>query len=818
VPNTSYSTYGSGYFDGTGDYLSGTNNSGNFGTGDFTIELWIYKNTTGTQRIIGGVNSGTEAFQFYIFTDSELSFYDGNTVISSPTAVPSLRAYAWNHIAVTRGSSTLRLYCNGVLVTSAANTRNIVSDTVRIGAGGAGISDTVNGYITDTRLLKGTALYTGSTYTVPTAPLTAIANTSLLTLQNNQSVNNNVFLDNSTNNSFITRAGNATQGTFSPYGVNWSNYFTNNILSCGNASLIAGTNTFTIEFWVYLNSINSGGGNNQTFIDTRSSNGVDSTAWLVGVTNSTNLKWFTGTSDTNLGGTLPYRQWVHVAYTRNASNVITAYINGVATGTTTTDSRNLTNTNFWIGGNVSNTYPLDGYFSNVRWVVGTVVYTGNFTPSTTPLTAISNTKLLTCQSNRFTDNSGNNISISLTGSPTIQRFSPFNPSAEYSTSTIGGSAYFDGTTSNIITTNTVTTLGTQDFCMEAWVYCVSTTNYACIIGNDAAGPSQGCFIEMGTTRGIYLGGPEVSLGSARYNQWFHVVFCRVSGTYAGFVNGTRQATGAFSFNLSTAMKIGINNYVVASSSGYGTTGYISDGRVTVGSSPYSPSSTTITVPTAPLTAVQNTVFLANMTSGGAYDAAMMNNMQTVGDAKLSTAVAKFGGSSMAFDGTGDWLQTISSPQFDFGLGDFTLECWAYCNNFSSDYRFIAKVANISSYGSWQVIVDNSGYPRFYASSAATSWDVCSNLGGGVAISTSTWAHIAVTRLGTTFTIWVNGVSAGTTTSSASLYYSASVPVTVGGMPDGTRSLSGYIDDPRITKGIARYTTTFTPPTQAFPTY
>ena len=173
---------------------------------------------------------------------------------------------------------------------------------------------------------------------------------------------------------------------------------------------------------------------------------------------------------------------------------------------------------------------------------------------------------------------------------------------------------------------------------------------------------------------------------------------------------------------------------------------------------------------------------------------------------------------MAFDGTGDWLQAISSPQFDFGLGNFTLECWAYCNNFSSDYRFIAKVANISSYGSWQVIVDNSGYPRFYASSAATSWDVCSNLGGGVAISTSTWAHIAVTRLGTTFTIWVNGVSAGTTTSSASLYYSASVPVTVGGMPDGTRSLSGYIDDLRVTKGYARYTANFTPPTTAFPTY
>jgi hypothetical protein len=194
---------------------------------------------------------------------------------------------------------------------------------------------------------------------------------------------------------------------------------------------------------------------------------------------------------------------------------------------------------------------------------------------------------------------------------------------------------------------------------------------------------------------------------------------------------------------------------------------------------------------------------------------MMNDLETVGNAQISTSVKKYGTGSMAFDGTGDWLQAVSTPQADFGSGNFTLECWAYLNNFSTDYRLMAKVVNISSYGSWQILVDVSGYPRFYASSAASSWDVANGTGGGIAISTSTWAHIAVTRSGSTITMWVNGVSAGTSTSAASLYYSASVPVTVGGMPDGTRSLNGNLDDVRITKGLARYTSTFTPSTTAF---
>jgi hypothetical protein len=127
-----------------------------------------------------------------------------------------------------------------------------------------------NCYISDLRIIKGsipaeyvTASTTVNTgvFTPPTEPLTAIANTSLLTCQTNQPVNNNVFIDNSTNNFLITRNGNATQGTFSPYGENWSNYFdgTGDFLNipAGNSALSLGTGDFTIEFFFYKNDKNA---------------------------------------------------------------------------------------------------------------------------------------------------------------------------------------------------------------------------------------------------------------------------------------------------------------------------------------------------------------------------------------------------------------------------------------------------------------------------------------------------------------------------------------------------------------------------------
>jgi hypothetical protein len=613
---------------------------------------------------------------------------------------------------------------------------------------------------------------------------------------------NNTFLDSSTNNFTITRNGNTTQGTFSPYGSNWSNYFTNNLLNCGNASLIAGTNTFTIEFWIYLNSINSVSGGDQTFIDTRTSNGADSTAWLVGVVNTSNLKWFTGSSDTNLGGTLPYSQWVHVAYTRNASNVITAYINGVATGTTTTDSRNLTNTNFWIGGNVGNGYPLDGYFSNVRWVVGSVLYTSNFTPSTTPLTAVTNTKLLTCQSNRFVDNSGNNISISTTNSPSVQRFSPFSPSAAYSTSVIGGSGYFDGSGDYLSVANNAAFGFTGDYSVSGWAYIPSNSGLQILVDFRAAGNSNGapvCYINSGQFSAEGGSSAGITGGTFNSNSWNYWEMSRVGTTFRIFLNGVQVAsTTDTTSNANCKLNIATNRDV-----GQSLTGYIADVQVLKGVG-----NTTSTIPTAPRTNTANTSLLTNFTNGGIFDNAMMNNLETVGNAQISTAQSKFGGSSMYFNGS-SYLSTNSATTnlYAFGTGDFTVEFWLYMNSIAG-ITTIYESRPSGAEGQYVLLYSNSGAITLYVNGG--------NVISSSTVSINTWYHVALCRSSGSTKLFINGTQSGSTYSDANNYINATNRPFIGANNTGSYFLNGYIDDLRITKGYARYTSTFTPPAAAFP--
>ena len=113
-----------------------------------------------------------------------------------------------------------------------------------------------------------------------------------------------------------------------------------------------------------------------------------------------------------------------------------------------------------------------GYVSNLRLVVGNSVYSSNFTPSTTPLTAVANTKLLTCQSNRFLDNSTNAYVWSTVSSPSVKTFIPFEPTTAYSAATNGGGGYFDGS-GDYLSMTTGTSLGSGDFTMSCWVYLTS---------------------------------------------------------------------------------------------------------------------------------------------------------------------------------------------------------------------------------------------------------------------------------------------------------------------------------------------------------
>lgn len=618
---------------------------------------------------------------------------------------------------------------------------------------------------------------------------------------------NNTFLDSSTNAFSITRNGNTTQGTFTPYGSLWSNYFTASdyLQFTGPAT---GTGTWTMEGWFYFTSLADA----KTLF---SQGTADTTScWLIWTDANGTIRFYSN-SDLAISsaGAVVANTWQHIAVVSNSS-ALTIYVNGVSKATGSYSSKVFTGAPFQVnrgyGGATSGNAC---YISNARMVVGTAVYTAAFTPPTAPLTAVSGTSLLTCQSNRFIDNSTNNYTATLGGSPSVQRFSPFAPSAAYSTATIGGSGYFDGSGDYLsVANNTAFDIsGSTSWCVECWAYWNSVTGEQNIVEKftGPTGPGWTLYKFAPASNGgvIDFYGGSTSFSSTITpvaGQWYHIAICRDNATSrtSFFINGTRTATTT-SFtvanNAATALLVGVR--------GGGTTymnGLLDDVRVVKGSSVYDPGSTTITVPTAPLTAITNTSLLLNMTNGAIYDNAMMNDLETVGNAQISTSVKKYGTGSLYFDGNGDWL-TLPSLAILNQTGDFTHECWVYLTAYPSSmattiYGF--ETANFLKLGistTGQLLCDKSG--------------VGVQITGSI-MSLNTWYHVALVRSGSgtnNVTLYLNGTSAGQATGTNS--------VTVSGLGYIARrtdannvSITGYIDDLRITNGYARYTAAFTPPT------
>jgi len=1033
IPNSSYATYGSGYFDGSGDYLTAPSSSAfTFGTGDFTIEGWVYVTAHNGAGANGIFQQGTTAFPSS--TTNTVSFGTVSSgqvwqIYAKNTNTNSSATWAfntWYHFAVVRSSGTTKLYINGVsVITVASDTTNYTGTYFGIGSiYGTGYSQL--GYISDVRVVNGTAVYT-TTFTPPSAPLTAIANTSLLTLQNNQSVNNNVFIENSTNNFLVTRSSTPAQGTFSPYGGNWSNYFGNangnglylSAQSSGTGGVALDGN-YTIEMWLYPTGASGSG---YSMLTATNTNGGYFQYYY---NSSGNIGYYTpGYGQlTTSSAPLTFNTWQHVALVRS-SNVVKVYVNGVekAFSSVITDSSTVYVN--YIGG-LGSVYNTFGNISNLRVLKGTALYTNTFTPPTGPLTPITNTALLTCQSNRFEDNSINNYTINLVGAPTVQRFSPFNPSSVTPTSY---SAYFDGSGDYLsVPSSANLAFGTGDFCVEMWYYQTASAGVGLFSNSISSGSGGDAQFEIQLDSvnlyPVLAGWASVFLTSSvasPLNSWNHLVVCRSGTTASMFLNGTRVATATVSNNFSSTNAFNIGRQ--ASNSGY-LTGYISNLRAVKGSSVYNPASTTITVPTTPLTAVsntslltcqsttfidnstnnftitangdtklstqnpfgftsattngyststiggsayfdrsvgqyltlpdstfwalgttatielwyypvqspdisrlisipgvasgaaidiydsagnigafnqgygpaikphqwihiavvlisgtwylyyngvkqtvtggntgcnitstgalwvgaisgygqytggyisdlritkgvavynsnfvpptaplapiQNTVALLNMTGAGIYDAAMMNDMVTVGDAKLSTSVTKFGGSSMYFDGTTDYAVQATNTNFGYGTGDFTIEFWLYLNTVSADQTIVSHLSSTSSVNP-HIYYSNGTTLRYYTNSADRIT--------GSSLSINTWYHIAVCRASGSTKMFINGTQSGSTYTDSN-NYGTTAPLGIGtywsaGSPVTTSTLNGYLDDLRITKGYARYTANFTAPTSAF---
>ena len=185
-----------------------------------------------------------------------------------------------------------------------------------------------------------------------------------------------------------------------------------------------------------------------------------------------------------------------------------------------------------------------------------------------------------------------------------------------------------------------------------------------------------------------------------------------------------------------------------------------------------------------------------------------------GNAKISTTQSKYGGASLKFDGTGDYLSTPHSADLSLISGDFTIELWVWVVSYTNASLLNKDGVSATSYPQYDVAIDATGKLTSFLGNGNGVSPTGTGYTGTTTITTGAWHHVAVVKTGSTYKGFLDGAQEWS--SAAATMYEGSKPLLVGWQQGVATYFNGYLDDIRITKGIARYTAAFTPPTQAHP--
>lgn len=794
------STFGSAYFDGTGDALTSNSIPGySFGAGNFTIEGWINPAVVNidSQAIVlrRGSSYVTGDIELVLTNASLVVFcYDKNSTTSCIIGTTPVLANSWTHFALVRNENTMTLYQNGIPTAASISMSGVTigdnSQGITIGRDNVGPRWHFTGYIADIRVVKGTALYTAN-FLPPQQPLTAVTNTQLLTLQSKGAANNNGFVDQSGFNNAITRTGNVTQGTFSPFSqTGWSTYFDGISRYSASAPTTLGTSDFTIEFWYYP-------------IDVPSKRSLLQYGSLIIIDSGTALNSWIGSGGPS-GPKLNVNSWNHIAAVR-VSGTLKLYVNGVSGSGVSFG--NDTATPVVVGYETGSSSAAYGYISNLRVVIGTGL--SQSTTPTIPLSAINNTVLLLCQDNRIVDKSSKNVTFTSTGTPSSQAFSPFGSVTSLPTSY---SNYFDGATSSqlVLPSNSVFSFGTGAYTMEAWVFInTASANVATVFdaGNATNAISLGVAANGAVQIGKYGVGTALisSAGDVLAGRWVHIAAVRTSTAINDtklYVNGVLKATGTDANNwtvINTPTIGGINL------SGFTINGYISSLRVIKGTAFYT---SDFTPSTTPLTAVANTSLLTcqaptlvdnsankfTLTASGNVTPRPFNPFGTATTTNAAYSPSVNGG-SMYFDGTGDYL---TAGTFAPGTNNFTVECWFYPTAWPASQGELY----CTPWGgnNFQLMLNSGGTIQWQAYTQSMTAVSLNGL--------NQWYHVAVVKNGSSAYLYVNGVLRNTST----LTNIISGTAFVGARGADGLHYSGYISDLRVNIGSVLYTSNFYPGT------
>jgi hypothetical protein len=389
------------------------------------------------------------------------------------------------------------------------------------------------------------------------------------------------------------------------------------------------------------------------------------------------------------------------------------------------------------------------------------------------------------------------------------------------------SGYFDGTGDYLtLDGSSDFAFGTGDFTIETWFRTTDVTASQSIIDFNALGGVNGAYpyLKYDTYQDHFvynLNGAEQCIGTTtvQNNTWYHVAVCRAGSSTRLYINGTQEGS---TYTDSTSLLVGSGAPIIGMlsyNSGSLMHGYLDDIRVTKGIARYTtnfiPPTAAFDDPTPPTDPYGANVSLLLHCDGTNGSTTFTDNslsahaVTPVGNTQVSTTQSKFGGASAYFDGTGDYITTPSSSDFTMGSGDFTLETFIRPDAVGIEQLICGRVDSGFATQSIRLTLNADHTVKCDVDGSHQAMS-------SITLSAATWYHLAFVRNGTSGKLYIDGVNSGTCTISGSISDS-SAAFSIGRAGEYNGNIyKGFVDEFRLTKGIARYTANFTPPTVAFP--
>jgi len=562
-----------------------------------------------------------------------------------------------------------------------------------------------------------------------------------------------------------------------------SSYYTNVATS---PCFSFGTRDFTIEFWYYWNGTYATTSGTQQALICNTTASITTNNWYIWFSNTagngTACMQFYVNAVAGYACTTPITTgWTHYAFTRTNGNIY-AFYNGQLQSTTTItstqgiDAGSPTSYPIIIGGIPGSSYYQNGWIDELRITNGICRYSSTFTPLTQPYPSVnvgyvqdpnlSQVSLLLHFDNGVTDASQNALAVNTAGSAVI--------SAGNSTTSTGSSVYFPPST----TTSTASTASTAYTSSTA--YTTPTNPYI--------NASYSALSYTASNLALTSFNPLDTI-SAGANALFS--FNKLTSSYTGPV-----ANLAIQFKNSSNADIYADKY----------------GNLTLIDTSLGASSNVSITNNDPF--FTNVALLVHGTA--ITDSSKNTATLTATGVTTSSSVTKTNSSSLYYSTTANInVITPTSSVYTLGTQNFTIECWVYLTVVSYGLTQATILANsTSSFAA-------NGWLLYYNQSAGFSFYPNNNGSVNVTntVTANTWYHLAGVRNGNTFTFYINGISNASVTSTAASDNSSTNYINIGGaITSVTNSMQGYIQDVRITIGVARYTANFPVPVMPFPNF